>query len=70
MKVTLRNKQTREFLGEDGKWVPSGLQARNFGFTDHALSHCAELGHPHVHVYYIFDDPAMNFGSSKPCGVA
>jgi hypothetical protein len=70
MKVTLRNKSTREFLGEDGNWVSSGLQARNFGFTDQALSHCAELAQPNVHVYYIFDDPSFNFGSVASCSGA
>jgi len=67
MKVTLRNKVTREFLGENGNWVTSGLQARNFGYTEHAISHCAELGVPNVHVYYIFNDPAMNFGLANSC---
>ena len=36
--------------------------------SGHTRPHCAELGHPHVHVFYIFDDPSMNFGSSRTCG--
>lgn len=65
MKVTLRNTVTRNFLSEDGSWVSSGAQARNFGYTDVALSHCAELGQSDVNVCYVFSESQGSAGSGS-----
>lgn len=65
MKVTLRNTVTRHFLSEDGSWVSSGAQARNFGYTDVALSHCAELAQSDVNVCYVFSEAQANAASAS-----
>ena len=70
MKVTLRNRRTGEFLTSSGSWVASGLQAHNFGYSDAAEEACEQLGLPDIHVFYIFNNPQLNYGSMANCGAA
>ena len=60
MKVTLRNRRTGQFLTENGMWVSSGLQAKDFGSTTAAQKHYAELELADVNIFNIFDDPRLN----------
>jgi len=70
MKVTLRNRRTGEYYAEAGRWVSSGLQAHNFGFSDAAEEFCENLGLPDIHIFYIFNNPQQNRGSMANCGCA
>jgi hypothetical protein len=70
MKVTLRNRKTGEFYNGAGKWVASGLQAHNFGYSDTAEEYCDKLALPDIYVFYIFNNPAMNYGDPVNCGCA
>jgi len=67
MKVTLRNRRTGEFLDPSGNWVSTALKARDFLEPDLAIQHCRSLKLPDVHVFYIFDDPRLDFGSPVNC---
>jgi hypothetical protein len=68
MKVTLRNRRTGEYYNGAGSWVPSGLQAYNFGYSDAAEEVCEQLGMPDIHIFYIFNHPQMNHGAPTNCG--
>lgn len=70
MKVTLRNRETGEYLAASGGWVASGLQAYNFGHADAAEEMCEKLGLPHIHIFYIFSNPQLNYGAPSNCGSA
>jgi hypothetical protein len=55
------------FLGENGKWVASGLQARAFATESEALLHCKGLNESDVHIYLLFDDPNLNRAARENC---
>ena len=60
VKVTLRNRETGEFLNEGGSWVASGLQAHDFCEAALAEERRTQLGIPEVDIFYIFDDSQLN----------
>jgi hypothetical protein len=67
VKITLRRRSTGYFLGQNDKWVPSGLQARGFASEPEALRKCETLCESDVYVYVLMDNPAENIAATENC---
>lgn len=67
VKITLRRRGNGYFLGENGNWVASGLQARGFSSQREALEYCESLTESDVYVFILKDNPAHNVAAPENC---